>query len=138
MFAIFQNRGKQYKAAVGSFLKLPVYSEKKKNDVLTFDEVVFIKNDKGESIVGSPLLKNVVVKGIVIDRIRDKKIIVFKKKRRKNYRRKMGHRQDLTLVKIQEINVSNSSGQNTLDKKVKKSEDKKVLTKDQKEDVNGS
>ena len=50
----------------------------------------------------------------------------------------MGHRQDLTLVKIQEINVSNSSGQNTLDKKVKRSEDKKVLTKDQKEDVNGS
>ena len=106
MFAIFQNRGKQYKAAVGSFLKLPVYSEKKKNDVLTFDEVVFIKNDKGESIVGSPLLKNVVVKGIVIDRIRDKKIIVFKKKRRKNYRRKMGHRQDLTLVKITEITSS--------------------------------
>ena len=137
MFVIFQNRGKQYKVSVGSFLKLPVYSEKKKNDVLTFDEVVFIKNEKGESIVGSPILKNVVVKGVVIDQIRDKKIIVFKKKRRKNYRRKMGHRQDLTLVKIKEINVSSSSSEKSLKKEIKKEATKKVLLKDKKEDVNG-
>jgi large subunit ribosomal protein L21 len=64
----------------------------------------FFKNEKGESFIGSPLINGVLIKAKVVEQIRDKKIVVFKKKRRNNYRRKIGHRQDLTLVKIEEIN----------------------------------
>ena len=120
MTVIFQNRGKQYKAKIGDFLKLPKMSDLKKNDSIIFDEVVFYKNEKGESFIGSPLVNGVAIKAKVIDQIRDKKIIVLKKKRRHNYRRKIGHRQDLTLLKIEEIKTDN------------KSKTEKVITKENK------
>ena len=91
------------------------------------------KNCNNELIVGSPYVANASVQGEVVDQIRDKKIVIFKKKRRKNYRRKIGHRQDLTLIKIKEINLASNS-KSKIDTEVKKkiSENKKV------EDVNGS
>jgi large subunit ribosomal protein L21 len=104
MTVIFQNRGKQYKVKVGDTLKLPKIKDLKKNDPISFKEIVFFKNEKGESFIGSPLINGVLIKAKVVEQIRDKKIVVFKKKRRNNYRRKIGHRQDLTLVKIEEIN----------------------------------
>jgi len=109
MIAIFENRGKQYKAKIGDFLKLPKISTLKKNDYVTFDKVIFMKDDKGQTIIGSPLVSGVQIICQVIEQIRDKKIIVFKKKRRNNYRRKIGHRQDLTLIKIKEIKMTNQS-----------------------------
>ena len=108
MTVIFQNRGKQYKVKVGDFLKLPKLNNQKKDDLITFDEIIFMKNEKGEAYIGSPIVKGVSITAKVIDQIRDKKIIVFKKKRRHNYRRKLGHRQDLTLIKILEIGTSKS------------------------------
>ena len=107
MFAIFELLGKQYKVSVGSLVKLPKQSCNK-NDVIDFDKILFLKDQSGQLIVGSPNVQNAFVKGKVIDQIRDKKIIVFKKKRRHNYRRKLGHRQDLTLIKILEIGTSKS------------------------------
>ena len=109
MIAIFENRGKQYKAKIGDFLKLPKISELKKNDPITFDKVIFMKDDKGQTIIGSPLINGIQIICQVIEQIKDKKIIVFKKKRRHNYRRKIGHRQDLTLIKIKEIKMTNQS-----------------------------
>ena len=106
MIAIFEDRGKQYKARVGDFLKFPKISELKKNDSVTFDKVIFMKDDKGQTVIGSPLISGIQIICQVIEQIRDKKIIVFKKKRRHNYRRKIGHRQDLTLLKIKEIKTT--------------------------------
>ena len=108
MFAIFELLGKQYKVSVGSFVKLPKQSCKK-DDSIVFDKILFLKDQNGGLIVGSPNVQNAFVKGKVVDQIRDKKIIVFKKKRRHNYRRKLGHRQDLTLIKILEIGTSKSN-----------------------------
>ena len=108
---IFQNRGKQYKAKVGDFLKLPKINDLKKDDSVTFEEIIFFKNEKGDSFIGSPLVKGVLIKAKVVDQIKDKKIIVFKKKRRHNYRRKIGHRQDLTLLKVEEIKMVNKTVQ---------------------------
>ncbi len=122
MTVIFQNRGKQYKAKVGDFLKLPKMSDQKKNDSIIFDEVIFYKNDKGETFIGSPLVNGVIIKAKVVNQIRDKKIIVFKKKRRHNYRRKIGHRQDLTLLKIEEVKMDSKP-------KIEKQETKKTETK---------
>ena len=109
MIAIFENRGKQYKAKIGDFLKLPKISTLNKNDSITFDKVLFIKDTNGQTIIGSPLISGTQIIGQVVEQIKDKKIIVFKKKRRHNYRRKIGHRQDLTLIKIKEIKMSNQS-----------------------------
>ena len=109
MIAIFENRGKQYKAKIGDYLKLPRISELNKNDSITFDKVIFTRDDKGQTVIGSPLISGVQIICQVIEQIRDKKIIVFKKKRRHNYRRKIGHRQDLTLLKIKEIKIADPS-----------------------------
>tara|TARA_B100000927_G_C16390211_1_gene438998 strand:+ start:74 stop:496 length:423 start_codon:yes stop_codon:yes gene_type:complete len=109
MTVIFQDRGKQYKAKVGDFIKLPKMSTVKKNDTIVLNDIIFYKDDKGESLIGSPKIENIVLKAKVVEQIRDKKIIVFKKKRRHNYRRKIGHRQDLTLIKIEEIQQKNTS-----------------------------
>ena len=133
MIAIFENRGKQYKAKIGEFLKLPKISELKKNDSVTFEKVIFMKDDKGQTIIGSPLINGIQIICQVIEQIRDKKIIVFKKKRRHNYRRKIGHRQDLTLIKIKEIKVANKS---TSSEKISSSSQDKV--KPTKGESNGS
>ncbi len=109
MTIIFQNRGKQYKVKVGDFIKLPKINGLKKNDEFLLNEIIFFKNDKGESFIGSPMVEGISIKTKVVDQIRDKKIIVFKKKRRHNYRRKIGHRQDLTLLKVLEISTKNTS-----------------------------
>ena len=132
MTVIFQNRGKQYKVKVGDFLKLPKLNNQKKDDIITFDEIIFMKNEKGETYIGSPIVKGVSITAKVIDQIRDKKIIVFKKKRRHNYRRKIGHRQDLTLIKIEEIKLSKSQ---TEPKNTNQPKTNKSLTKG---DKNGS
>mgnify|MGYP006256436919 FL=1 len=109
MYVIFNHKGKQYKVSEDDVLKLPKSSDLKKNDTLILDNITLLKTENGDTIVGTPTIKDVKIKAKVIDQIRDNKIIVFKKKRRHNYRRKIGHRQDLTLVKIEEIITSSSS-----------------------------
>ena len=109
MYAVFNHKGKQYKVSKDDILRLPKSSDLKKNDTLTLVDITLLKTENGNTIIGSPTIKDVKIKAKVIDQIRDKKIIVFKKKRRHNYRRKIGHRQDLTLVKIEEIITSSSS-----------------------------
>ena len=73
----------------------------KKNDTLTLEDVTLLKTENNDITIGTPIIIDAKIKAKVIDHIRDSKIIVFKKKRRHNYRRKIGHRQDLTLVKIE-------------------------------------
>ncbi len=132
---IIEDRGKQYKLKVGDVLKLPKISDKKPKDKLKFPKTIYYKNEKGEVLIGSPYVKDIVVEATVISQIKDKKIIVFKKKRRHNYRRKIGHRQELTLVKIE--NVFNST-----EKKVpevsKKTEDTSKKSLETKGEKNGS
>ncbi len=127
MIAIFENRGKQYKAKVGDFLKLPKISELKKNDSVSFDKVIFMKDKSGQTVIGSPLINGIQIVCQVIEQIREKKIIVFKKKRRHNYRRKIGHRQDLTLLKIKDIKIANKPASS--EKNLSSSQDKVKPTK---------
>ena len=128
---IVEDRGKQYKLKIGDVLKLPKISDKKAKDKLQFSQVIYYKNEKGEVLIGSPYVKDIVVEATVLSQIKDKKIIVFKKKRRHNYRRKIGHRQDLTLIKIK--NVTSGKVQKTKSDSVAK----KTLVNN-KEDKNGS
>ena len=120
MYAIFNHKGKQYKVSKDDVLKLPKSSNLKKNDSFTLEDITLLKTENGDIIIGTPTIKDVKIKVKVIDQIRDNKIIVFKKKRRHNYRRKIGHRQDLTLVKIEEITTSSSSNKKPKDNQPKK------------------
>ena len=97
MYAVIKTGGKQYKVASGDVLKIEKLAGEAGKEVV-FNEVLAI-----DETVGTPLVAGASVKATVLKQARDAKIIVFKKKRRQNYRRKNGHRQSITLVKITEI-----------------------------------
>ena len=132
---IIEDRGKQYKLKVGDILKLPKISNKKPKDKFQFSEIIYYKNEKGEVLIGSPYVKDIVVEATILSQIKDKKIVVFKKKRRHNYRRKIGHRQELTLVKIENILSSTQNTQPKVSKKIDDDSKKSLETKGEK---NGS
>lgn len=101
MYAIFKTGGKQYKAKVGDVIKI----EKLDSEIgstVKFDEILLIADDKNIT-VGAPFVSGATIDGEVKEQKRDKKIIIFKKKRRQNYRRKNGHRQHSTYVEIKSI-----------------------------------
>ena len=136
MFVVFEFKDKQYKVSKGDYIKIPRVEKLKKNDDINFDKILFINSDSTGLLVGTPYVKNIAVQAKVIDQIRDKKIIVFKKKRRHNYRRKIGHRQDLTLIKIEDVKTNSDSSTKT-----KNQNKESKLTKNSEEnkgDINGA
>lgn len=101
MFAIIKTGGKQYKVAANDVIKVEKLAGAS-GDTIEFSDVLMM--GEGSSIkVGEPLVSNARVCGTVLDQIRDDKVIIFKKNRRHNYRRKNGHRQYLTVVRITDI-----------------------------------
>ncbi len=104
MFAIINIAGKQFKVEEGDQLKVPHLSTEVGKS-LVFDKVL-LTNDNSNVELGSPILKNVSVSATVVDHGRDRKIRIFKKKRRKGYKRKNGHRQGFSLIKIDSISMS--------------------------------
>lgn len=106
MKAIFEDRNRQYTVQVGDTIAIDRLANLEADSEITFDKLMMIIDDKNEATFGKPYLKGATVKAKVIDNeIRDPKIIVFKFKRRKNYKRTKGHKQPRTLIKIEEIKV---------------------------------
>ena len=101
MFAVIKTGGKQYSVEAGKILKVEKIIGKK-GDSYIFDKVLII-GDSSNQTLGNPIIKGATVEATVIEQIRDKKIIVFKKIRRQNYRRTKGHRQWQTVLKINKI-----------------------------------
>ena len=102
MYAVFASGGKQHRVEVGNLIDI----EKLDVDVgesVTFPSVLAIVDNDGQLQAGSPYLENTSVTGEVVEQARAKKMIVFKSKRRKGYKRKLGHRQSFTRVKITAI-----------------------------------
>ena len=100
MFAVIKTGGKQYKVAKDDVITV----ERLPGDAggsVSFEEVLMLGGD--DTKVGAPLVDGASVSGEIIEQTRGEKIIVFKKQRRQNYRRKKGHRQELTVVKITDI-----------------------------------
>lgn len=124
MFAIFENGGKQYKVKQNDVVKIEK-NDCKKNDTFILDKILLLNNNKGETIIGTPYVKDVSIKTKVLDVTKDKKVLIFKKKRRHNYRRKLGHRQNLVLVKIIDI-VSKNGSKKTKSNEVKKDSKTKI------------
>lgn len=97
MYAVIKTGGKQYNVTTGDVVKLEKIAGEEGKEVV-FNEVLAL----GEKI-GTPLVAGASVKALFLKQAKDAKVIVFKKKRRQNYRRKNGHRQNITLVKITDV-----------------------------------
>ena len=101
VYAIIQTGGKQYRVAPGDILRVERL-EGARGDEVTLDQVLLIADDQ-DLHLGQPLVTNARVKAEILRQGKAKKILVFKKKRRKNYRRKQGHRQLFTALQVKEI-----------------------------------
>jgi len=101
MYAIVDIRGKQFKVEKGVWILAPKL-ENKEGETVEFDQVLVYNDDK-DTFVGQPYIEGAKIKGKVLGDIKDKKVIVFKYKKRKDYRKKQGHRQQYTKVMIENI-----------------------------------
>jgi len=100
-YAVIRTGGKQYRVSPGDLLRV----ERLEGDVgsaVEFGEVLLASADDAVRI-GTPLVSGARVRGTIVAQGRDRKILIFKKKRRKNYRRRRGHRQSITTVRVTEI-----------------------------------
>jgi len=100
MYAVIKTGGKQYKVSAGDLLKVEKL-DGAVGDTIELNEVLMVGG--AEVKIGTPLLPEAKVKATIVEQGKDKKILVFKSKRRKNYRKKYGHRQPLTRLKITAI-----------------------------------
>jgi len=103
MYAIIRTGGKQFRAEPGQTIRIPALAAEV-GQTVTFDEVLLAESN-GEVRVGRPTIEGAAVEGEVVSHGKGEKIIVFKWKRRKNYRRKKGHRQKYTEVRIGQIRL---------------------------------
>ncbi len=97
MYAVFKTGGKQYKVTTGDVVKIEKIAAEEGKEVI-FNEVLAL-----DETIGTPFVSGASVKATVLKQAKDAKVIIFKKKRRHNYRRKNGHRQQITLVKITDV-----------------------------------
>ena len=102
MYAIIQTGSKQYKVAVGDIVEVEKLGLEAGAEV-TLDQVLAVAGEDGKLNIGTPMVEGAKVSAKVLDNFRAKKIVVFKMKRRKGYRRTQGHRQNLTRVEITAI-----------------------------------
>lgn len=103
MYAVLKTGGKQYRVAAEEVIKVEKL-DGEAGDKITLDEVLMV--GEGDDVkVGAPFVKGATVEAEILEQARAKKIIVFKKRRRQNYRRKKGHRQHLTVLRIKTINA---------------------------------
>ena len=107
MFVVIKNGGKQYKVQTGDIIKLD-YLGQDKGKTVSLKEVLAC-NVNNKDYIGSPYLNNVEVKIEILENKKDKKVLVFKKRRRHNSRRLNGHRQSLSVVKINDILLDGKS-----------------------------
>jgi len=107
MYAVLETGSKQYRVKAGDTLEVERLTVQAGNPV-TFDRVLLVNND-GQLSIGAPTVADATVVADVVEHIRGDKKIAFKMKRRKGYHKTIGHRQELTVVKIKEIRTQSSS-----------------------------
>lgn len=104
MYAVVKTGGKEYRIAKGDILRVEKLGGKV-GDQVTLKDVVMVSQE-GEVQVGTPCLANAVVVGEIVQQAKGRKVLTYKMKRRKNYRRMKGHRQNYTYLKVNDINLS--------------------------------
>lgn len=103
MFAIIEIGGTQYKVIEGKILYVP-FIKKSEGEQICYN-VIYYHNKDGDSIIGNPIIKNIYVKIKILQHLKGKKVIIFKKKRRKGYKLKKGYRQKMSKLEI--ISIGN-------------------------------
>lgn len=103
MYAIFRSGGKQFRAEQGATIRVPSLAAEP-GDTIKFEEIL-LGSGEGDFKIGAPLLKGAAITAEVVGHGKGDKIIIFKHKRRKNYRRKLGHRQKYTEIRVNEIDL---------------------------------
>ena len=123
-FAIIQTGGKQYKVKASDILKIEKIKNSKPEGKIEFNEILAYGDDK-DLEVGSPLVKGAKVEAELVKNSKDRTVLIFKKRRRQNSRRKNGHRQQYSLIKIKKIFAKDGAILSEA-KKVEKRETKKI------------
>ena len=101
MYAVVKTGGKEYRVSKGELIRVEKI-EGNVGDQVTLKDVLMVSKE-GETRLGTPLLANVVIQGEIVQEIKGKKVLTYKMKRRKNYRRFKGHRQTYTYLKVNDI-----------------------------------
>ena len=104
MKATIRTQGRQFTVSEGDVLKVNAYPNTEAGDSIDLSEVLML-GEGTEARFGSPLIEGASVKATVLENKKDKKIVIFKKKRRQGYKRRRGHRQHLSVIKIESINA---------------------------------
>ncbi len=102
MYAVIRTGGKQYRVSAGDVISVEKLASAEPGKTVTFSEVLMVGDDGGHT-VGTPTIDGANVSATVLEQSRAPKIIVFKKKRRKDYRRKSGHRQQITVLRVTDV-----------------------------------
>ena len=105
MFAVVETGGKQYWATPDQIIKVEKI-EANQDSIIELKNVLMVQDSTGNTVIGKPNVERASVKAQIVKQMKDEKVIVFKKHRRHNYRRKRGHRQNVTLLKILEISLT--------------------------------
>ena len=104
MKATIQTQGSQFTVQQGDKLFVNRYPDKNEGDLVTIDQVLMLVDD-GKATFGAPTVEGATVKAKILENKKDKKIIIFKKKRRQGYKRRKGHRQHISVIEIDSIEV---------------------------------
>lgn len=129
MYAVVKIGGHQYRVSEGDVLFVDKQSDEVDQE-LTFDRV-FLTNDDGEVTIGKPVIEGASIEATLLDNVKSDKVIVFKKKRRKGYQKKRGHRQPMSQIEINKISVSgsaSSSSSSTQKEETEESEEQQLST----------
>ncbi len=103
MYAVIQTGGKQYQVSPGTRVKVEKLPGSIREQEIVFDKVLLFVSDQGEVVTEVSKLAGIKVKGTVVSEGKDRKILVFKKKSKKDYQKRYGHRQPYSLVEVNEI-----------------------------------
>jgi large subunit ribosomal protein L21 len=109
MYAIVDVKDKQFKVRENDTLYVPYHADAEVDETLTLDRVLLLSNGDGDTTVGTPTVDGATVTARVVDHVKGDKVIVFKKKRRKRYRVKKGHRQQYTQIHIESLNADGAA-----------------------------
>ncbi|MBU2648545.1 50S ribosomal protein L21 [bacterium] len=104
MYAIIKTGGKQYRVAKNDILAVDLIDQEE-GSTFESDQVLFVKTGENDYKVGTPFIDGAKVSGKILSHFKDKKVVIFKKKRRKGYRKSAGHRQNYTRIQIADIQV---------------------------------
>jgi large subunit ribosomal protein L21 len=109
MYAIVDVKDKQFKVREDDTLYVPYHAEADVDEELTLDRVLLVSDGDGDVTLGTPTVDDATVQARVVDHVKGDKVIVFKKKRRKRYRVKRGHRQQYTQIEIEALHVNGAA-----------------------------